>query len=188
MLTEMRRSPRSSGFSTSPPFSAAAIVVLAIVALALIVIALLLAFTTTERFQTGAQSALLRDVLRQVAIYPGGRPLFSGENSADRCDTVIVFDVWAARTNADEVRVHFEQQFNSRGWLVHPQTGSVYPAETTRLDLLEPVSSSIAGVAIPPGVQAARSPDVTLYALIVTGWDGRACPQLNRSALGVSRP
>jgi hypothetical protein len=182
----MRRPPRSPGLSTTPPFSAAALVILAIIALALIVVALLLVFVTTDRFEAGAQSSLLRDTLRQVAVYPGARLMFSGENSATRCDTVIVFDVWAARAEPDEVRIHFEQQFNSRGWLVNPQTGSVYPAETTKIDVLEPVTNNIAGVAIPASVLAVRSPDATLYALVVTGWNGRECPQLNRSALGLA--
>jgi hypothetical protein len=181
-----RRPPRSSALATSPPFSAAALVIFAIIALGLIVVALLLVFVTTDRFEAGAQSSLLRDTLRQVTIYPGGRLLFSGENTATRCDTVIVFDVWAARAEPDEVRAHFEQQFNSRGWLVNPQTNSVYPAETTRLDVLEPVTNSIAGVAIPASVLAARSPDVTLYGLVVTSWNGSECPQLNRSALGAA--
>jgi hypothetical protein len=98
---------------------------------------------------------------------------------------VIVFDVWAVRAEPNEVRTHFEQQFNSHGWLVNPQTGSIYPAETMKIDVLEPVTNNIAGVAIPASVLAARSPDVTLYALVVTGWNGRECPQLNRSALGM---
>ncbi len=175
---------QSAGLSPTPPFSAAALVILAIVALALIVIALMLTLVTTDRFQTGAQSTLLRDVLRQVVVYPGGRLMFSGQNSAARCDTALIFDVWAARATPDEVREHFERQYLSRGWLIHPQTGSVYPTETARIDLIEPVGNTIAGVTIPAGVLAARSPDVTLYALLITGWNGRACPELNRSAVG----
>src|SRR5690606_26143625 len=134
-MTRPPARPNTSDWSPTPPFSAAALVILAIVAIALIVIAVLLTFTTADRFQTGAQSTLLREVLRQITVYPGGRLLFSGQNSAARCDTALVFDVWAARAEPDEVRAHFEQQFRTRGWLVHPQTGSVYPTETARIDL-----------------------------------------------------
>lgn len=163
------------------PIPPTMIALLILVAVGLMIGAVVLAFSGSTTFQTGVQVQLLQEAFRGVPPVPGSRLMFSDESRYDDCGTALYFELYLTRTAAEAVRTHYTRQFQQRGWVTDPRTDTTYLSETMRVDIVEPVPQSVGGVRIPPNVIAARSPDTTLYAIVVTGWRGDLCPNLNRS-------
>jgi hypothetical protein len=169
---------RSSQQLPVPPFIIALFVLIAV---GLILGAVALAFAGSTRFQSGVQAQMLREAFRGVPPVSGSRLLYTDESQFENCGTALYFELYLTRAEAEAVDSHYARQFQQRGWVTDPRTGSTYLSETTQVDVVEPVPQAIGGVRIPQNIFAARQPDTTLYAVVVTGWRGDLCPNLNRS-------
>lgn len=182
-----QNSPVSSSSSAAPlpdhpPVSGAVLLIGGLLALAAIAGAVVLAFSGTQTIQSGIRTQMLREISRQLPPVTGARLLFSGESRAPECGAALIFEVWSTSGTMESVRTSYTQQVQRLGWVLDPRTGSIYPTETTRIELVSPVPQAVGGVTIPPGVQAGTAPGSVTYVVIVTGWQGDRCPQWNRSA------
>lgn len=162
-------------------------VLLGLVALLLIIGAVALAFTGFGSVQTGVQTRALQEALSQIPPMSGARRLHqdSAAGSSQRCGTGVYFELYATNTAMESAEQYYTLEFRGRGW-VEAQNG-FYPSESTRVDFL-PISgaptppNNIAGIALPPAIiNALRAPDITAYALVITGWRGDLCPERNLS-------
>jgi hypothetical protein len=165
-----------------PPIPASMLVLLVLVAMGLIVGAIALAFSGSTRFQSGVQVQLLRESFRGVPPPSGSRMLYSDESRFDECGSALYFDIYITRSGAEAVQTHYQRQFQQRGWVTDPRTGNTYLNETMQVDIVQPVPQAIGGAQIPPNILAARQLDTTMFAVVVTGWRGDLCPNLNRSS------
>lgn len=163
-------------------------VLLGLVALLLIIGAVVLAFTGFDSVQTGVQSRALRDTLAQIPPHSGARRLHqdAASGSNERCGTALYFELYGSNADIATIRQYYTLEFRGRGW-VEAENG-FYPSESSRVDFL-PISgaptppNNIAGITLPPGViNALRTPNLTAYALVITGWRGDVCPERNLSA------
>lgn len=158
---------------------------LGLVALLLIIGAIVLAFTGFDSVQTGVQTRALQDTLSQIPPMSGSRRLYqdTAAGSSQRCGAAVYFELYAANVSLESAEQYYTLEFRRRGW-VEAQNG-FYPSASTRVDFL-PISggttppNNIAGIALPPAIiNAVRTPDITAYALVITGWRGDLCPERN---------
>ncbi|HEX2618791.1 MAG TPA: hypothetical protein VHL11_01555, partial [Phototrophicaceae bacterium] len=174
-----------------PPVPVTVIALSVLLAMSLIIGAVWLALSGTNTIQSSILTKMLHETVHDIVPYSGSRLMYSDEFRSSRCGAsgyvVGYFEIFSAGASMDTVRTYYSRQFQRHGWAENQTTGSVYPSPSTsasvamQLDLVEPVPLAIGGIQIPPRVLAARSPDRSLYAVVVTGWDADQCPQLNRN-------
>jgi hypothetical protein len=167
----------------APPIPATIIALFVLIAIGLITASIVLVFSASDRFESGIRIQQLREAFHSVAPYPGSRMTFTDESRSDNCGLALYFEVFAATTDADTIRTYYTRQFQSRGWVQDPRTSSTYIAEAIRVDVIIPAPQAVGGVQIPAGVLAARSPNGTIYVVVVTGWRADLCPELNRASV-----
>ncbi|MCU0497046.1 MAG: hypothetical protein MUF87_06805 [Anaerolineae bacterium] len=163
--------------------SPAWIVGLAIVTLFLILGLMLWLFASFGQINTAIRIEILEERFRLLSVHGGSRVIYrdSVQQSGSRCGSAALFEIYVTNASLETIETHYTRQFQQRAWVQDPRTGSVYPDESMRLDLLMTVPTVLEGVRLPPNIAAAQTPNTRVYGVILRGWDGTRCPELNRS-------
>lgn len=163
--------------------SPAWIVGLAIVTLLLIFGLLIWLFASFGQINTAIRIEILEERFRVLSVHSGSRGIYrdSVQQSGSRCGIAALFEIYVTNASLETIETHYARQFQQRAWVQDPRTGGVYPDESIRIDVLMTIPTVLEGVRLPPSIAAAQTPNTRVYGVILRGWDGTRCPELNRS-------